>query len=267
MRLLRATVIRAQRRRAHQEAGYIERSPIPASSDKDALATQGESIYRSQDMRRLDNIIDGFEGEKEAAMRRMEQRRRDLESAQAEIGKLFDKEQEYLAKKTRHAEVMKLLSETPDITEGPALSVRDEQYSRTLAPTAETLTELRAKYGDIEDQFRAGTGYGFDAVTESEARALLKYSPAQSVRDRITEAARARNRRASGERSGNPADRGLDDDTALAVREPSPPFYSAAIRAVEALPQAKASGPQWYATISQRPGVRPEELEWMGLKE
>lgn len=37
----------------------------------------------------------------------------------------------------------------------------------------------------IEDQFRAQTGYGFDALTESEARHLAGYRPSTAIRDRI----------------------------------------------------------------------------------
>jgi hypothetical protein len=47
----------------------------------------------------------------------------------------------------------------------------------------------------------------------------------------------------------------------------APVFYSTALATAEALPLRKASGQQWYATLSKRPGVKPDELDWMGLKE
>lgn len=42
-------------------------------------------------------------------------------------------------------------------------------------------------------------------------------------------------------------------------------FFSALERAVERSTQAKASGPQWAATLKKTPGVKQEELEWTGL--
>jgi hypothetical protein len=44
-------------------------------------------------------------------------------------------------------------------------------------------------------------------------------------------------------------------------------FYSPAIRATEKLKQDKATPEQWWSMISKTPGVRQEELQWMGLKE
>jgi hypothetical protein len=40
----------------------------------------------------------------------------------------------------------------------------------------------------VEPAFKAVTGYGFDALTKSEARYLAKHNDAQSIRDRIFEA-------------------------------------------------------------------------------
>jgi len=62
-------------------------------------------------------------------------------------------------------------------------------YSATLALRADTLTALRAKHGpELEDWWRKTFGYGFDALTESEARYLLRAENADAVRDRILEA-------------------------------------------------------------------------------
>jgi hypothetical protein len=45
----------------------------------------------------------------------------------------------------------------------------------------------------------------------------------------------------------------------------SKPFYSAVERAIEASPQAKASGEQWAAMLRNTPSVKPEEMEYTGL--
>jgi Large polyvalent protein-associated domain 3/Methyltransferase small domain len=66
-----------------------------------------------------------------------------------------------------------------------AVALTGKQYSATLALSSETLKSLRALHGDLESSFRQATGYGFDALTESEARYLANYKPADAVRDRI----------------------------------------------------------------------------------
>jgi len=43
------------------------------------------------------------------------------------------------------------------------------------------------------------------------------------------------------------------------------PLYSATSRAVDALKQAKGTGEQMLAAISKTPGVKPEEMKWLGL--
>ncbi len=90
------------------------------------------------------------------------------------------------------------------------VALTGKQYSAKIQPSPETLTSLRQKHGDLEDQFRAATGYGFDALTESEARYLARYEPADRLRDRIS---------AEGRRAGQRADQGdpgqADADDAL----------------------------------------------------
>jgi predicted ABC-type ATPase/DNA-binding NarL/FixJ family response regulator len=44
-------------------------------------------------------------------------------------------------------------------------------------------------------------------------------------------------------------------------------FYSAASEAVRASKTARAPGSQWWATIKKTPGVKQEELQWMGLED
>ena len=47
--------------------------------------------------------------------------------------------------------------------------------------------------------------------------------------------------------------------------EVAEPFYSAVVRAVDALPMEKAAGAQMRATIANTAGVKPEEMAWIGL--
>lgn len=45
----------------------------------------------------------------------------------------------------------------------------------------------------------------------------------------------------------------------------TPGFYSGLLRAVENLKQEKAPAAQWLGTIRNQPGVKPEEIAWLGL--
>ncbi len=47
--------------------------------------------------------------------------------------------------------------------------------------------------------------------------------------------------------------------------EKAPTFYSAVERQVADSGQAKASGDQWLSTLGNKPGVKPEELQYTGL--
>jgi len=46
-----------------------------------------------------------------------------------------------------------------------------------------------------------------------------------------------------------------------------PTFYSALEHNVNNIGQAKMTGDQWLGTLANKPGVKPEELQWTGLKE
>ncbi len=46
---------------------------------------------------------------------------------------------------------------------------------------------------------------------------------------------------------------------------PKVPLYSGVGRAVDRLPQAKGSGEQMLAMLTKQPGVKPEEMKWLGL--
>lgn len=47
--------------------------------------------------------------------------------------------------------------------------------------------------------------------------------------------------------------------------EPKPAFYSAALKSVEDSKTNRASPQQWAATIKNTPGVKQEEIDWLGL--
>jgi GGDEF domain-containing protein/adenine/guanine phosphoribosyltransferase-like PRPP-binding protein len=65
------------------------------------------------------------------------------------------------------------------------VALTGKQYSAKIALSEQTLGNLREKFGDIEQQFQRATGHGFDVLTESEARYLINFKPADAVRDRI----------------------------------------------------------------------------------
>lgn len=49
--------------------------------------------------------------------------------------------------------------------------------------------------------------------------------------------------------------------------EAVPAFFSAVEKAVTDISQPKMTGQQWLGTLSNKPGVKPEELDWIGLKD
>ncbi len=59
-------------------------------------------------------------------------------------------------------------------------------YSAKLTPSDAALRALRAKHGDeLETWWKDNFGYGFDCLTESEARYLERADGAQLIRDRL----------------------------------------------------------------------------------
>ena len=53
----------------------------------------------------------------------------------------------------------------------------------------------------------------------------------------------------------------------VAYSTPSPIFYSATAKAVAGFKQDKATADQWLGMLRKAPGVKPEEIEWLGLEE
>lgn len=68
------------------------------------------------------------------------------------------------------------------------VALTGKSYSSQLSLDEATLRRVRTKFGDLEDAFQQLTGHQFDALTESEARYLANFSPAEAVRRRITDA-------------------------------------------------------------------------------
>lgn len=59
-------------------------------------------------------------------------------------------------------------------------------YSAKLAPSTETISKLRQKHGAVlEDWWRKNFGYGFDQLTESEARYLERSDNADTIRNQL----------------------------------------------------------------------------------
>lgn len=75
-----------------------------------------------------------------------------------------------------------------------AVALTGKPYSAKLALSEERQAALRQKHGQLESWWREKFGYGFDALTESEARYLERTSDADKIRDRI----------AASEQSANP---------------------------------------------------------------
>jgi len=62
-------------------------------------------------------------------------------------------------------------------------------YSAKLAISAQTLQALRTKHGQLEEWWIARFGFGFGALTESEGRYLYRAEDADTIRNRLAEAA------------------------------------------------------------------------------
>jgi hypothetical protein len=70
-----------------------------------------------------------------------------------------------------------------------AVTLTGKSYSAKLALDPATLAALRKRHGrELEEWWTEAFGYGFDRLTESEARYLLRAENAHAVRNRILEA-------------------------------------------------------------------------------
>ena len=128
-----------------------------------------------------------------------------------------------------------------------ATALTGKNYSRKLSLDSSTLAEVRGKYGSIEPWFRETFGYGFEGLTQSEARTILTFdrgvlSPEQ-LRDRLA-ASRVRgsvavDEGATGDRPGTEAPV-VDDDQ-------GPRYSRAGQRTLTLLNQVTNRGPVQFA--------------------
>nr|WP_239552612.1 LPD38 domain-containing protein [Oceanisphaera litoralis] len=74
-----------------------------------------------------------------------------------------------------------------------ATALTGKQYSAKIAIADDTLQQLRSQYDgtNLETWWQERFGYGFDALTESEARYLIRAKDADKIRDRVTTAGQA----------------------------------------------------------------------------
>ncbi|MDP2363489.1 MAG: recombinase, partial [Ignavibacteria bacterium] len=67
-----------------------------------------------------------------------------------------------------------------------ATTLTGKNYSSVLAISTDALTNLRGNYNELEPWWIDFFGYGFDGLTESEARYILNSKKdADSIRNRI----------------------------------------------------------------------------------
>jgi hypothetical protein len=160
--------------------------------------------------------------------------------------------------------------------EGAAEHPEPEPEPEGGAGAAEPVPSRRSELMTQEDEEaiaelfqrkRAGEGPNLFAEREAEGQTGLPGA------ERISEAELAQRRANEALKptvAQKPMDVGLFGDEKgqkeLFQRDQTaPPFYSAVGRAVETAKQEKASADQWLATIKNTPGVKAEEMEWLGL--
>lgn len=122
-----------------------------------------------------------------------------------------------------------------------AVALTGKQYSAKIEPSTETIKALRDKHGDLEPAFKAATGYGFDALTESEARYLANFRPADAVRARILEAGRQASEGADPRSAGSNLD-GPVFARAPTLRAPAQPAATTQETGDQDLPGASPAG-------------------------
>ena len=70
-----------------------------------------------------------------------------------------------------------------------AITLTGKAYSAKMALDPDTLQQLRKKHGpELEIWWQEAFGYGFDLLTESEARYLVRAEDPDTIRMRILEA-------------------------------------------------------------------------------
>jgi hypothetical protein len=72
------------------------------------------------------------------------------------------------------------------------------RFTTRFAPDAATLDQLRAKFPDLEDDWLEVTGAPFDALTEAEARTLLRFTDEGALKEKVLQIATARGLKEAG---------------------------------------------------------------------
>ena len=72
-----------------------------------------------------------------------------------------------------------------------AVSLTGKLYSATRALSDKQLRGLGSKHGELDNWWRERFGFGFNALTESEARYLVRTPDADTIRNRVAAAAQA----------------------------------------------------------------------------
>lgn len=70
------------------------------------------------------------------------------------------------------------------------VALTGQRRSAILAVNADTLRKLREKHEGLEEWWEGVFGYGFESLTESEARYLYRSPDANTIRNRLVQAAR-----------------------------------------------------------------------------
>jgi hypothetical protein len=142
------------------------------------------------------------------------------------------------------------------IYKGP---VGGEHYD-AIPPTLHKTFQQQAMSGEDLSNFNFGfTNHKGHFLSREDA---LKYAIDEGLIHPNSEAARAGTLTSTMQLMADSSKPG----TAIEALKPAAPFYSAAEKAIEAIPQTKMTGEQWLGTLANKPGVKPEELDWTGLK-
>lgn len=151
------------------------------------------------------------------------------------------------------------------------IALSGKQYSSKIQLSEQTLTDIRTRFGDLENDFATATGRRFDALTESEARYLVKFKQADTVRARILEEAGGGPRASAGAASGleaqrvDAADRLLELESTLGAHAEANDRYMHGDCHIFALALRQISGRALMAALDRDPEIEGECLVHAGL--
>jgi hypothetical protein len=146
---------------------------------------------------------------------------------------------DYLTLGSTMADLRSRITESGGDVVGLATLGRD-RFTTRFAPDAATLDQLRAKFPDLEDDWLEVTGAPFEALTEAEAKALLRFSDEGALKERVLQIATTR-----GVKEAGPLGTGVAEDI-----RPSP---------VDADP----AGPLPQGMVAIDPGDRGGLVQWI----